>query len=154
VANVPYAKNDLCHANGNVYACATAGTSANSGTGPTGLAASIQDGTCVWRYVRYNDGGYRWQPPARLTLNWLYDFWPIDISGIPTISELYLPGPATDPNALCGSIVYLLAIQAFALGAEDDLGKEGNIVAASGTRPKNAIARLRYVPKLAKWFEL
>lgn len=40
--------------NDNMYRCTTAGTSAGSGTGPTGKSASITDGTVVWRWI--NDG--------------------------------------------------------------------------------------------------
>lgn len=36
---------------GNIYECATAGTSASSG-GPTGTGDSITDGTCVWVWRR------------------------------------------------------------------------------------------------------
>lgn len=37
-------------ANGNVYNCTTAGTSASTGTGPSGTGGSISDGTAVWAY--------------------------------------------------------------------------------------------------------
>ena len=36
---------------GNVYECATSGTSAASGTGPSGTAAGIADGTATWNYL-------------------------------------------------------------------------------------------------------
>lgn len=35
----------------NVYICATAGTSAATGSGPSGVGAAIADGTCVWTYT-------------------------------------------------------------------------------------------------------
>lgn len=38
-------------ANGNVYVCVTAGTSAGAGTGPAGVGAGIADGTAVWDFV-------------------------------------------------------------------------------------------------------
>lgn len=38
-------------ANGNVYVCATAGTSASSGSGPTGTGTGIVDGTAEWDYL-------------------------------------------------------------------------------------------------------
>jgi hypothetical protein len=38
-------------ANGNVYQCKTAGTSASTGSGPSGTGTSITDGTAVWQYV-------------------------------------------------------------------------------------------------------
>lgn len=34
-----------------VYVCATAGTSAATGNGPTGTANGVTDGSCVWNYV-------------------------------------------------------------------------------------------------------
>lgn len=37
-------------ANGNRYTLIQTGTSANSGTGPTGTGSGIADGTCVWNY--------------------------------------------------------------------------------------------------------
>lgn len=46
-----YAVGDKKLANGNVYNCTTAGTSAASGTGPSGTGSGIADGTCVWAYV-------------------------------------------------------------------------------------------------------
>lgn len=42
---------DVVYANGNYYRCITSGTSAGSGSGPTGTGSSITDGTCVWEYV-------------------------------------------------------------------------------------------------------
>ncbi|MGY5779977.1 hypothetical protein [Rhizobium sp. LEGMi135b] len=36
---------------GNVYRCVTAGTSAASGSGPTGKSASIADGSVVWQWI-------------------------------------------------------------------------------------------------------
>ncbi len=38
-------------ANGNVYRCITAGTTAGSGTGPSGTGSNIADNTAVWAYV-------------------------------------------------------------------------------------------------------
>ena len=46
-----YAQYQLCSNNGNVYICATAGTSASSG-GPTTTANGISDGTVAWNYIR------------------------------------------------------------------------------------------------------
>lgn len=140
---------DLRHANGSVYECATAGTSASGGTGPNGRGTAIADGTCVWRYVRYHEGGYVWQAgPATLTINWLYDFWLIDIAGVQTIDTLHLPAPSGNSDALCGSIVYLVARQPFALGGN------GNMIAAAGARPVNSIVSLRYWPAVGKWIEV
>jgi hypothetical protein len=45
-----YALNALVAANGNIYKCTTAGTSAASGTGPTGTGSGIVDGTAQWAY--------------------------------------------------------------------------------------------------------
>jgi hypothetical protein len=45
-----YVVGNLKSANGNIYKCTTAGTSASSGTGPSGTGAAISDGTCVWAY--------------------------------------------------------------------------------------------------------
>lgn len=36
---------------GNAYQCTTAGTSAATGTGPSGTGSGITDGTAVWEYV-------------------------------------------------------------------------------------------------------
>ena len=41
----------LCYANGNTYKCSTAGTTASTGTGPSGTTAGIADGTAAWDYV-------------------------------------------------------------------------------------------------------
>lgn len=38
-------------ANNNVYQCATSGTSAGTGTGPTGTGSGITDGSAVWNYI-------------------------------------------------------------------------------------------------------
>lgn len=46
-----YALGALKTCNGNVYRCAQAGTSSNSGTGPSGTGAAIADGTCEWEYI-------------------------------------------------------------------------------------------------------
>lgn len=46
-----YALGDKKLANGNVYSCTTAGTSAGSGSGPSGTGSGITDGTAVWAYV-------------------------------------------------------------------------------------------------------
>jgi hypothetical protein len=45
-----YALNALVAANGNIYKCTTAGTSAATGGGPTGTGTGIADGTAVWAY--------------------------------------------------------------------------------------------------------
>lgn len=41
----------LVTANGNIYQCTTGGTSASTGTGPSGTGATINDGSVVWEYV-------------------------------------------------------------------------------------------------------
>jgi hypothetical protein len=48
--NTAYAVGALVTANGNLYQCTTAGTSAASGAGPTGTGNAIADGTAVWAY--------------------------------------------------------------------------------------------------------
>ena len=47
---------------GNIYTVTTAGTSASSGTGPSGTGTSITDGTVVWTYTNTYSGnvGYFW----------------------------------------------------------------------------------------------
>jgi hypothetical protein len=54
--------NETCLNNGKYYNCTTAGTSAASGTGPTGTGSGISDGTAVWEYIV--DSGYAtwWGP--------------------------------------------------------------------------------------------
>jgi hypothetical protein len=47
-----YAKNSVVRNNGNIYACTTAGTSAGSGTGPSGTGTSITDGTAKWQFIK------------------------------------------------------------------------------------------------------
>lgn len=42
---------DNVRTNGNVYRCVTAGTSAATGTGPSGKALGITDGTVVWNWI-------------------------------------------------------------------------------------------------------
>lgn len=42
---------DIVGANGNTYGCITAGTSAGSGTGPSGTSVNITDGTAHWRFI-------------------------------------------------------------------------------------------------------
>jgi hypothetical protein len=49
-ASTAYILNQHINNGGNVYRCATAGTSAGSG-GPTGTGTGITDGTCTWDYV-------------------------------------------------------------------------------------------------------
>jgi len=49
--NTSYSVGNWRGANGNVYACATGGTSALSGTGPSGTGTGITDGSCTWDYV-------------------------------------------------------------------------------------------------------
>jgi hypothetical protein len=46
-----YAVNAIVTANGNSYQCTGAGTSAGSGTGPSGTGSAINDGTVVWTFV-------------------------------------------------------------------------------------------------------
>jgi hypothetical protein len=48
--NTAYAVNQFV-ANGSLYQCTTAGTSAPAGIGPRGSGASIMDGTVEWKYV-------------------------------------------------------------------------------------------------------
>jgi len=43
-------------ANGNVYMCVQSGTSAATGTGPSGTGSAIVDGTAAWRYLGAWDG--------------------------------------------------------------------------------------------------
>jgi hypothetical protein len=77
--------------------------------------------------VRYNDGDYVWDAATHtLTLNWLYDFTPIDITDGQIINEVHLPAPANNSDALCGSIVHLQTTQSF------ELGVGGKIIAAGG----------------------
>jgi hypothetical protein len=45
-----YAVGALVSANGNLYLCTTAGTSASTGSGPTGTGSAITDGTVTWAY--------------------------------------------------------------------------------------------------------
>lgn len=45
---------DNCRANGNLYVCITAGTSAGSGTGPSGTGTDITDGGVHWKYLGPN----------------------------------------------------------------------------------------------------
>ena len=47
-----YALGALVTANGNLYQCTTAGTSAAAGTGPAGNGTGIADGTAAWSYVQ------------------------------------------------------------------------------------------------------
>lgn len=46
-----YAVNAQVTANGNVYVCTTAGTSAAAGTGPATTTSGITDGTAVWSFL-------------------------------------------------------------------------------------------------------
>lgn len=46
-----YVLGDRRTANGNVYQCSTAGTSAASGTGPAGTGTAIADGSAAWNFV-------------------------------------------------------------------------------------------------------
>jgi hypothetical protein len=43
--------NQICTNGGNLYKCTTVGTSAASGSGPSGVGSAIADGTAVWNYV-------------------------------------------------------------------------------------------------------
>ena len=54
--NTAYAIGAIVSANGNAYQCATAGTSASSGAGPTTTGNSITDGTAVWSYLSIANG--------------------------------------------------------------------------------------------------
>lgn len=50
--STPYVVGNMRTANGQLYICRTAGTSAASGAGPTGTTAIQQtDGTAVWEYI-------------------------------------------------------------------------------------------------------
>jgi len=62
-----YSLNDMTLVNSKVYQCTTAGTSAGSGSGPSGIpgtggsdafSTTITDGTCVWKFVY--DGDLKW----------------------------------------------------------------------------------------------
>jgi hypothetical protein len=46
-----YTLNQVIDVGSNVYQCTTAGTSASSGTGPSGTGSGITDGTAVWKYL-------------------------------------------------------------------------------------------------------
>lgn len=46
-----YSADQKVSANGNVYRCLTAGTSAGSGSGPSGTSNSITDNTATWTFV-------------------------------------------------------------------------------------------------------
>lgn len=46
-----YALGANVDANGQIYRCTTAGTSAPSGSGPSGVGTAITDGTVVWRWI-------------------------------------------------------------------------------------------------------
>jgi hypothetical protein len=46
-----YAVGNKRTAGANQYNCTTAGTSASSGSGPTGTGTGITDGTAVWEYI-------------------------------------------------------------------------------------------------------
>lgn len=50
-----YALGVIKSANGNAYACSSAGQSAATGTGPTTAAGAIVDGTAVWSYLSAAD---------------------------------------------------------------------------------------------------
>ena len=52
VVSHAYAAGVVVVANGNYYTCTTGGTSASSGTGPTGTGTGITDGSAVWSYLR------------------------------------------------------------------------------------------------------
>lgn len=51
VASTAYVIGNQVIANGNIYTCDTNGTSAGSGTGPSGTGNNIADGTTQWDYV-------------------------------------------------------------------------------------------------------
>jgi hypothetical protein len=50
-AGTAYALNAQVNSGGNLYTCATAGTSDAAGTGPSGTGTGIADGTVVWNYA-------------------------------------------------------------------------------------------------------
>lgn len=54
-----YAANDLTTANGALYRCTTGGTSAGSGTGPSGTGTAITDNTVTWTHVSTVPDGSR-----------------------------------------------------------------------------------------------
>ena len=45
-----YNVGDKKRANSNIYTCTQSGTSAGSGTGPSGTGTGIADGTCIWDF--------------------------------------------------------------------------------------------------------
>lgn len=49
--NTAYAVGANVEANNQIYRCTSAGTSAASGTGPSGVGTVINDGTVVWRWI-------------------------------------------------------------------------------------------------------
>lgn len=51
-----YAQGAYVTANGNVYVCRTAGTSASSGGGPSGTGTNIADNTAAWQYMQAGTG--------------------------------------------------------------------------------------------------
>lgn len=57
--SIAYAFRRCIYANGNVYACTVAGTSAGSGTGPSGTGSAITDGTATFRYLGPEDASNR-----------------------------------------------------------------------------------------------
>jgi hypothetical protein len=50
--NTAYTVGQTSEANGNVYTVTTAGTSATTGTGPSGTGTGITDGTVVWNFTQ------------------------------------------------------------------------------------------------------
>jgi len=48
---------DQIRANSAIYQCITTGTTASSGTGPSGTSQDITDGTVHWKYLNPNLGG-------------------------------------------------------------------------------------------------
>ena len=53
-----YAVGDEVNANSNVYTCVTAGTSDNSGNGPSGTSTNITDNTVKWDYVSQREANH------------------------------------------------------------------------------------------------
>jgi hypothetical protein len=63
-----YSINDIVRVNNNIYQCSTAGTSAGSGSGPSGLPSGTTPASAFTGTI--TDGGVRWKFVAA-TLNWI-----------------------------------------------------------------------------------
>jgi hypothetical protein len=57
--SIPYVVRRCIYANGNVYVCTVAGTSAATGGGPTGTSSAYVDGTATFRYLGPEDTSNR-----------------------------------------------------------------------------------------------